>query len=162
MQKYPTTDLSDKYETQIQIAAPGFADFGGVTDFYGPVLTLETVDDNTKVRAALEAPGAGRVLVVDGAASQNCALVGGNLAVLAQENGWAGIIVNGYVRDAAELAATNIGVKALGTMPRKSEKRDRGVYDVALRFAGVIIAPDAWIYADRDGIVVAGAALTLD
>ena len=97
-----------------------FHSFGGVTRFCGPVKTLLAFEDNTKVRAAVEGDGAGQVLVVNGGASQRCALFGGNLAKLAADNGWAGIIINGCVRDTAELAAEKVGIKALGVHPRKA------------------------------------------
>ena len=118
-------------------------------------------EDNTKVRAAVEGDGAGQVLVVNGGASQRCALFGGNLAKLAADNGWAGIIINGCVRDTAELAAEKVGIKALGVHPRKSQKRDLGIYDVPVKFAGVRIYPGDWIYADEDGIILSPAKLDL-
>ena len=103
----------------------------------------------------------GQVLVVNGGASQRCALFGGNLAKLAADNGWAGIIINGCVRDTAELAAEKVGIKALGVHPRKSQKRDLGIYDVPVKFAGVRIYPGDWIYADEDGIILSPAKLDL-
>ena len=99
------------------------------------------------------------VLVVDGGGSMRCALVGGNLGVLAQKNGWAGILVNGAVRDADELEACDIGVRALGTHPRKSVKRNSGERDVAVQFPGTVIRPGDWIYADADGILVSDQPL---
>ena len=108
-----------------------------------------------------EGDGAGQVLVVNGGASQRCALFGGNLAKLAADNGWAGIIINGCVRDTAELAAEKVGIKALGVHPRKSQKRGLGIYDVPVKFAGVRIYPGDWIYADEDGIILSPAKLDL-
>ncbi len=107
------------------------------------------------VREALEERGEGRVLVVDGGASTRCALLGDKLARLAQENGWVGVIVNGCIRDSGEIAGIPVGVKALGTMPRKSGKRGNGERDVGVSFAGVAFAPGEYVYADRDGIIVA-------
>ena len=110
----------------------------------------------TLVRATLETPGNGRVLIIEGGGSLRCALVGGMLCELAVKNGWVGIVVNGCVRDTAELAAQDLGVKALATHPRRSEK---GLHSAqaerAVEFAGVRFRPGAWLYADRDGIVVA-------
>jgi regulator of ribonuclease activity A len=99
------------------------------------------------------------VLVVDGGGSLRCALVGGNLGVLAQRNGWSGIVVHGCVRDTAELRQADVGVLALATNPRRSEKRGAGRRDVAVSFAGVTFAPGAWVCADEDGLIVADAPL---
>ena len=120
----PTTDLSDAFsddpDAKLQYLAPGWRDFGGTAMFAGPAVTLSTLDDNTKVRAQVESPGHGRVLVVDGGASMACALFGGNLAQLAAQNGWAGVIINGCVRDTLELQAEPVGIKALATHPEKA------------------------------------------
>lgn len=154
-----TTDLNDAYPDQVQIASPMFSDFGGSLMFHGPAHTLKVFEDNTLVRAALEQAGEGRVLVVDGGGSLRCALVGGMLGELAQRNGWTGIIVNGCVRDRSELIACQVGIKALASHPRKSEKRNEGQVGVVLRFADVSIAPGDWVYADEDGWLVSKEAL---
>lgn len=151
---FATTDLSDTFGHHAQVAEATFADYGGVSVFSGPIATVWAFEDNSQVRAELETPGEGRVLVVDGGASKRCALLGGNLAKLAGRNGWAGVIVNGCVRDRAEIAACEIGVKALGHMPRKSEKRGVGTAGVPVTFAGVTFRPGDILYADEDGIVV--------
>jgi regulator of ribonuclease activity A len=150
-----TTDLSDAHP-EAQVCDPVFRDFGGTIVFFGPIKTIKVFEDNALVRSTLETPGAGRVLVVDGGGSARCALVGGNLGALGVKNGWAGIVVNGYIRDASEIGSQMIGVKALGTHPRKSEKGLHSAQENReLRFAGVTFKPDAWLYADIDGIVVA-------
>lgn len=151
--EFMTTDLSDAHEG-VRYLPPLYRDFGGKIRFHGRAKTLLTFDDNTKLRAAVEQKGAGRVLVVDGGGSMNCALFGGNLAKLAAENGWAGIIIHGCVRDRAELAGEAVGIKALASHPKKSLKRDLGSYDVSLNFSGVTIHPDDWIYADEDGVII--------
>ncbi len=151
---YATTDLSDAHP-DAQVAEPIFGDFGGLIDFYGPIKTIKVFEDNALVRATLEQPGDGRVLVVDGGGSTRCALVGGNLGQLAVKNNWAGIVVYGYIRDSEEIAEQDVGVKALGTHPRKSEKGlHSAAQDKVLSFAGVSFRPGAWLYADADGIVV--------
>jgi regulator of ribonuclease activity A len=155
----PTTDLCDAHGERVSVAAPIFRSFGGRARFAGTVATLECFEDNSLVRTALEEPGAGRVLVVDGGGSLRCALVGGNLGVLAQRNGWSGIVVHGCVRDTAELRQADVGVLALATNPRRSEKRGAGRRDVAVSFAGVTFAPGAWVCADEDGLIVADAPL---
>ena len=155
---FMTTDLSDAH-TDVRYLAPHYRDFGGKTRFHGPAKTLLTFEDNTKLRAAVAQAGDGQVLVVDGGGSMNCALFGGNLAKLAADNGWAGIIIHGCVRDRAELAAEAVGIKALASHPKKSEKRDLGFYDVSLQFSGVTIHPGDWIYADEDGVIVSDRKL---
>ena len=149
-----TTDLSDEHGLHARVLEAVFLDYGGVVPFSGPIVTVWAYEDNTQVRAQLELPGQGRVLVVDGGGSRRCALLGGNLAKLAEKNGWTGIVVNGCVRDRAEIAETKIGVKALGHMPRKSEKRGVGAADVPVTFAGVTFRPGDYLYADLDGVVV--------
>jgi len=127
-----TAELSDTYDTMIQVAQPIFRDFGGVSAFSGPIATVQANEDNTSVRAMLAQEGHGRVLVVDGGGSLRCALVGDQLAQLAQDNGWAGVVVNGCVRDTSALEEMRLGVRALAAMPRRSEKRAAG-REVSLR-----------------------------
>ena len=141
------------------MAQPVFRDWGGAPSFVGPIATVRVFEDNALVRQSLETAGRGRVLVVDGGGSLRTALVGGNLAALAHRNGWSGIVVHGGVRDTAELAATPIGVKALGAVPRKSAKTGTGERDVPVAFAGITFTPGAYLYADRDGVVVAARDL---
>lgn len=151
---YPTADISDAHP-QARIAEPIFADFGGELSFFGQVVTLKVFEDNLLVRQALEKPGAGRVLVVDGGGSMRCALVGGNMGQLAVDNGWAGIVIYGCVRDSEELATQAVGVKALACHPRKSHKGlHAGARDVPVHFAEIGIHPGDWLYADGDGIVI--------
>ncbi len=154
-----TTDLSDAH-ADLQICEPMFADFGGVLAFHGPIRTLKIFEDNALVRSTLETPGNGAVLVVDGGGSMRCALVGGNLGVLAVKNGWAGIVVNGCIRDTEEIAGLEVGVKALATHPRKSEKGlHSGHVDKVVSFAGVTFRPGEFLYADGDGIVVSAKSI---
>lgn len=149
-----TTDISDA-NPELPVCEPLFGDYGGKEKFFGPIRTLKIFEDNALVRSTLETPGKGAVLVVDGGASTRCALVGGNLGVLAVKNGWAGIVVYGYVRDSEELSQQQVGIKALGAHPRKSEKGlHSGHVDKVVTFAGVTFKPGAWLYADADGIVV--------
>lgn len=159
-----TTDLCDRHEPllatgALRILAPGFLCFGRRIAFSGPAVTLELFEDNTLVRAAVGEPGQGRVLVVDGGGSLRCALVGGNLAALAARQGWSGIVVNGCVRDRAELDACEIGVRALALNPRRSDKRGGGRRDVSVRLPGALIHPGEWIYADADGILASATPL---
>lgn len=154
-----TTDISDAHAAELQHGAPLFQDYGGVIAFNGPIATLKVFEDNVMVRAAVEQPGAGRVLVVDGGGSMKCALFGGNLAALAAENGWAGVVINGCVRDRGELAAASVGVKALNHHPKRSAREGKGEADVVVTFADVTFTPGAWLYADADGIILAKTKL---
>ncbi|WP_435099984.1 ribonuclease E activity regulator RraA [Arhodomonas sp. AD133] len=154
-----TTDLSDAYGDGLRILAPMFLDYGGRRSFSGPVVTVKVFEDNTRVREALSETGDGRVLVVDGGGSLRCALLGDNLAAMARDNGWSGIVVYGCIRDSGEIRELDIGVKALNVHPRRSEKRGEGERDVAVTFAGVTVRPGEWLYADEDGVVVAREAL---
>ena len=150
-----TADLSDEFGDEAHIAEPVFAAFGKRHPFTGPVCSISVFEDNTLVKQALETPGNGRVLVVDGGASIRRALLGGNLAELAAKNGWQGLVINGCVRDIHEINAIDIGVRAIGTCPRKSKKQGKGETNATLFFAGVKISPGDYIYVDEDGIVVA-------
>jgi len=155
-----TTGISDELGENAQVVEPGFYDFGKRRHFSGCISTVSCPDDNSLVRAALETPGEGRVLVVDGNASSNCAFLGDQLAVLACKNGWSGVVVNGCIRDSEILATIGIGVKALGTHPKKSLKRGLGERDIPVRFAGVEFRPGDYLYADPDGIVVTGSPVS--
>ena len=150
-----TADLCDEFGAEVRVAEPLFRDWGGSVAFAGPVETLRVMEDNALVRQVLESPGHGRVLVVDGGGSLRSALVGGNLAALAHQNGWTGIVVHGCVRDTEEIRALPLGVKALQAVPRKSGKSGAGEQGVPVTFAGVTFSRGCHLYADRDGIVVA-------
>lgn len=154
----PLADLCDDHD-DLAVAEPVFRDYGGAEAFHGPIATVVAPEDNSLVRAALEEPGAGRVLVVDGGGSTRCALVGDVLAALARDNGWAGILVHGCIRDSAAIREIAVGLKALATCPRKSLKRGKGERDVAVTFAGRTFAPGAWLYADADGVAVSPTEL---
>jgi regulator of ribonuclease activity A len=152
---FTTPDLCDEFSQHVHVAAPVFHDWGGVRSFAGMIETVRVFEDNSLVRQVLETAGEGRVLVVDGGGSVRCALLGGRLAALAQENGWSGVVVHGCVRDSAELADIAVGIKALHAVPMKSGKTETGERGIPVSFAGVTFAPGAYLYADRDGILVA-------
>jgi regulator of ribonuclease activity A len=152
----PTCDLCDAHERNpaLRVLPPLFRAFGGASAFAGRAATLQCFEDNSLVRTALEEAGDGRVLVIDAGGSLRCALVGGNLAALGARNGWAGIVIDGCVRDEAEMAALPIGVRALALHPLRSQKRGEGRRDVTVRLQGVVVAPGEWIVADADGVIV--------
>ena len=152
---FATAELYDEHGDKLQVAPSCFNDYGGKKIFHGSIVTVKVFEDNTLVRAALEENGEGKVLVVDGGESMRCALVGDMLAQLGKDNGWSGIIVSGCIRDSAVVATIDIGVKALGTNPRKSVKKGAGNRDIPVTFAGVTFNPGHYLYADQDGIVIA-------
>jgi regulator of ribonuclease activity A len=154
-----TTDLSDAHPAAVQVADPIFRDYGGRSAFHGPIATLKLFEDNALVRMALEGPGNGRVLVIDGGGSMRCALLGDQLAELAVRHEWVGVVVYGCIRDSEAIGRLPLGVKALATHPLKSIKRGEGQRDLPVRFAGVTFRPRAWLYADGDGLLVSDEAL---
>lgn len=160
----PTADLCDAHEGllasgALRVLPPVFQNYGGEATAFGQIATIKCFEDNSMVRKALETPGRGRVLVIDGGGSDRCALVGGNLGVLAVKNGWAGIVVNGCVRDTAELADCAIGIWAMASHPRRSDRQGGGQTELVLDMAGVRVAAGQWCYADGDGILVSDQKL---
>jgi regulator of ribonuclease activity A len=156
-----TTDLCDEYDQQVNVAEPiGFVSFGGRKDFSGQIETVKCHEDNSLVRAAVERNGKGKVLVVDGGGSRRCALLGDNIASLAQKNEWNGFLIFGSIRDSEVVATLDIGVVALGTHPKKSAKRNEGAANIVVYFSGTIFVPGQYIYIDADGIVTSETALT--
>lgn len=156
---FKIADLSDLDDPSARVCDPVFHDFGGLSRFCGSVVTLKCFEDNSLVKSTLAEPGAGRVLVVDAGGSLRCAMLGDLIAASAVAQGWAGVILNGCVRDRAELAAMPLGVKALATHPRKSQKRGEGQRDIPVIFAGVRFEPGDQVYCDEDGILVAARPL---
>lgn len=158
-----TCDLCDAHEGDqsggFRVLPPVFRVFGAEQAFCGPVHTVRAPEDNSRVREAVGSPGEGRVLVVDGGASLRHALVGGNLAQAAAQNGWAGIVVDGCVRDLAELRAAGIPIRALAATPLRTAKRGEGQAGEPVRIQGVWVRSGDWLYADEDGIVVADRPL---
>ena len=151
---FKTADLCDEFEQSVAVAEPLLRDYGGTASFLGSLATVKVFEDNVLVRETLETDGRGRVLVVDGGGSTRCALVGDRLAQLAYENSWAGIIVNGCIRDSEEISDIPVGVKALHTVPRKSAKNGVGERDMPVRFAGLTFTAGHYLYANPDGIIV--------
>jgi regulator of ribonuclease activity A len=149
-----TADLVDEIGADVRSCDTQFRQFGGNSVFAGRIRTVRCFEDNALLKSVLSEPGDGDVLVIDGAASLHSALIGDVIAGLGQSNGWAGIIVNGAVRDAATLRTIDIGLKALGTNPRKSSKTGAGELDVEVEFGGITFAPGEIAYSDDDGIVV--------
>ncbi len=161
---FQTADLLDNNEELIRagtlrVVAPLFRSYGGRPAFCGAVATLKLFEDNSFVRKALEGPGNGRVLVIDGGGSLRRALVGDQLALLGVKNGWAGVIVNGCIRDSKAIGQMDIGAFALATHPQKTDKRNEGQVDVPVTFGGVSFVPGEFVYADEDGVLVSATPL---
>ena len=149
-----TADLYDKYEEALQSCDTQFRQFGAVTMFTGPISTVRCHEDNVVLRSVLSEPGEGRVLVVDGDGSLRRALMGDVIADLAVSNGWAGVVIHGAVRDVALLRTLDIGIKALGSNPRKSTKTGEGERDVEISFGNAVFRPGDTLHSDEDGIVI--------
>ncbi|ADC62179.1 ribonuclease E activity regulator RraA [Allochromatium vinosum] len=156
---FKTADLYDQYGDDLRTCEPIFRDFGGKSRFHGPIVTVKCFEDNSFVKSTLAEPGAGRVLVVDAGGSRRCAMLGDLIAASAVEQGWAGVVLFGCVRDTVEIGRMPLGIKALASIPRKSERRGEGQRDIPVSFAGVRFAPGDHIYCDEDGILVADRAL---
>lgn len=154
----PTADLVDDIGPDVRSCDVQFRQFGGRAQFAGPIVTVRCFQDNALLKSILSEPGEGRVLVIDGDASLHTALVGDVIAELGRSNGWSGLIVHGAIRDAATLSTLGIGIKALGTNPRKSTKTGAGDRDVVLHIGGVDFIPGEIAYSDDDGIVVVPAS----
>jgi regulator of ribonuclease activity A len=149
-----TSDLYDKHGDALSICDVTFRQFGALTRFGGPIATFRAYEDNLVLKSLLKQPGEGRVMVVDTAGSSRCAMLGDNMAQHAVDAGWAGIVVNGAVRDAAALRALPIGIRALYTNPRRSRKDGTGESEIPVVFGGVVFRPGDQLVADDDGVVV--------
>lgn len=155
-----TPDLCDANPDVIALE-PMFANYGGVDSFYGPIRTVKCFEDNSMVKQAVAEPGDGAVLVVDAGGSHRCAMLGDMLAEQAAKNGWAGVVMYGCVRDVDILVTLPLGIQALGSHPRKSEKRGEGQRDIPITFAGATLHTGQWLYADNNGIIIAEKPLEL-
>ncbi|WP_439858287.1 ribonuclease E activity regulator RraA [Pseudomonas syringae] len=158
---YLTPDLCDAYPDLIQVVEPMFSNFGGRDSFGGQIVTLKCFEDNSKVREQVELDGKGKVLVVDGGGSLRCALLGDMLADKAAKNGWEGMLIYGCVRDVDVIAQTDLGVQALASHPKKTEKRGIGEMNVPVTFGGVTFRPGEYLYADNNGVIISPSPLTM-
>ncbi len=156
---FVTPDLCDDYPDDVRVLAPMFHNYGGKKNFFGEVVTVKCFEDNSLVKEQAGLPGHGKVMVVDGGASLRKALLGDMIAENAVKNGWEGFIINGCIRDVDAIAALELGVQALNTIPLKTEKRGIGDLNVPITFGGQTINPGEFIYADNNGIVISSKAL---
>ncbi len=160
--KLRPADVCDLRPDSVRICDPLFTDYGARVVFQGTIVTVSTFEDNTKVREVLASDGTDKVLVVDGGGSRRHALMGGDVAGLAATSHWEGVVFNGCIRDAHEIAEKDVGIKALGINPRPPLKKGRGEVDIPVRFAGVDFGPGEYLYADGDGIAVLDSPVTED
>lgn len=159
--EYRTSRLCDIYLDQVDVLEPMFTSFGGCLSFSGQVTTVKCFEDNNLIIEALESKGEGRVLVIDGGGSLRRALIDANIAQLALDNNWEGIIVNGCIRDVDELEEIEIGIQALASIPVGVKNNDSGELDVPVNFASVTILPEDYIYADTTGIILSSEPLDM-
>jgi len=152
-------DLCDNYPQQVKLLQPIFTSYGQRSIFGGEVVTVKCFEDNSIVKTLVNQPGLGRVIVVDGGASLRKALLGDMLAQAASDNGWAGLVINGAIRDVATIATIDIGVAALNTSPMKTDKLGAGLLNVEVEFAGQLIKPGQYIYADLNGVLISEQSL---
>lgn len=155
--RWSTPDLSDRF-ADAGVLCADWRHYGGRPAFAGPVVTVRCPADNSRVRELANQPGHGRVMLVDGGGDRQHALLGDLIADAAVRNGWAGIIIHGCVRDVPQLAQMALGVVALGSCPRKTDKQGLGEVGVALHIAGVRVDSDQWVFADASGVVIVAAA----
>jgi len=156
---FNNNDLYDEHLETIQVATPIFKNFGGRQKFYGQIRTIKAFEDNTYIKEAFEEDGTGKVLVVDGAGSLRCAMMGDQVATLGKKHGWEGIIIFGCIRDSIDVGKLDFGVKALAAIPRKTIKRQQGVRDIIVHFADAHFTPAHYVYSDEDGILISDRPL---
>ncbi|MFV1873308.1 MAG: ribonuclease E activity regulator RraA [Oleiphilus sp.] len=157
--KIITPDLCDEYPDLVQVLTPMLQNFGGVDSFGGEIVTVKCFEDNSVVKEQVAQPGQGKVMVVDGGGSLRNALLGDMLAEKAAENGWEGLIIYGCIRDVDVIRQTNLGVQAITTNPRKTEKRGIGDLNIPVTFGGITFMPGQFVYADNNGVIVAPTKL---
>ncbi|MFC1796383.1 ribonuclease E activity regulator RraA [Pseudomonadota bacterium] len=159
---YSVPDICDDFPEDIHVLEPLFSDYGKNQRFSGEIITIKCFEDNSLVRDLVNKEGNGRVIVVDGGASLRHALLGDLLAAKAAENGWAGLVINGCVRDVEILETIDLGIRALNCHPLRTDKRGEGQLNVAVSFAGVRFNPGSFLYADANGMVLAPRDLEVE
>ena len=148
-----TADICDNHPENVQVLAPILNSFGGVSMCHGKIVTIKLYEDNKGLVELLrDNRGDGKVCVVD-VNGEYCAVVGETLMGYAYHNGWAGIVINGYVRDTHQTTQIPVGLWALGTYPFKSQKKETAIINQTLNFGGVKFRAGEYIYADKDGVI---------
>ena len=157
-----TSELCDIYLDQVDVVEPIFSSFGGLSSFHGKITTVKCFENNGLIAELLEENGEGRVLLVDGGGAVRRALIDAELAQLAADNNWEGIIVYGAVRQIQQLENIDIGIQALAPIPVGADKSSHGETDVPVNFGGVTFFPEDYVYADLTGIILSQEPLDLD
>ncbi|OXX74807.1 ribonuclease E activity regulator RraA [Vibrio sp. V19_P1S1T109] len=160
--EYNTSALCDIYLDQVDVVEPMFSNFGGSASFAGQLTTIKCFEDNGLIREVLEQDGLGRVLLIDGGGSLRRALIDAELAALAEENEWEGIVVYGCVREVDELEEMSIGIQAIASIPVGASNQGIGEVDVPVNFGGVTFLPEDYLYADNTGIILSPEPLNVD
>ena len=156
---FKTADLCDEHEGRVQVLLPGLRSYGGKPRFHGEIVTIRALGDYSQVREQVNQAGTGKVLVVDNAAAMHCAVLGDLLAAAALKHGWQGVVVNGCIRDSADIAGMDIGVRALASVPARGDKAGRGDVNVDVAFLGALFRPGEYLYSDEDGTLLSPRAL---
>ncbi len=158
---FSTPDLCDTYPELIRVVDPIFIDYGGISSFGGEIVTVKCFEDNSQVKENAGKPGHGKVMVVDGGGSLKRALLGDLIAEAAYKNGWQGFIIYGCIRDVEIISEINIGVKAINSIPLKTNRRGLGDLNVPISFGGATFTPGEYVYADKTGVIVSSEKLKL-
>ncbi len=158
--EYNTSALCDMYIDQVDVVEPMFSNFGGRTSFAGQITTIKCYEDNGLIRDVLDQDGTGRILLVDGGGSLRRALIDAELAALAEENEWEGIVVYGSVREIDDLEEMNLGIQAVASIPVGASNHGVGEADIPVNFGGVTFLPEDYLYADSTGIIISPEALS--
>ncbi|WP_445373472.1 ribonuclease E activity regulator RraA [Photorhabdus tasmaniensis] len=160
--KYDTSELCDIYQEEVNVVEPMFSNFGGRTSFGGQIITVKCFEDNGLIYDLLEDNGHGRILLIDGGGSVRQALIDAELAQLAVQNGWEGIVIYGAVRQVDQLAELDLGIQAIAAIPAGCRDEGTGASDIRVNFGSVTFFSGDYLYADNTGIILSEEPLTLD
>ncbi|PSW19258.1 ribonuclease E activity regulator RraA [Photobacterium sanctipauli] len=160
--EYNTSELCDIYLDKVDVVEPMFSSYGGRSSFGGQVTTIKCFEDSGVIRSVLEENGAGRVLLIDGGGSLRRALVDADLAQLAANNEWEGLIIYGCVRHVDDLDELEVGIHAMASIPVGADEQGIGEVDVAVNFGGVTFLPEDHIYADNTGVILSPEPLDIE
>ncbi|WP_105902852.1 ribonuclease E activity regulator RraA [Vibrio gangliei] len=160
--EYNTSALCDIYQDQVDVVEPMFSNFGGLTSFSGQLTTVKCFEDNGIIRSILQEDGTGRVLLIDGGGSLRRALIDAEIAAIAEENDWEGLVVYGCVREIDDLEEMEIGIQAIASIPVGATQNNIGEVDVPVNFGGVTFLPEDYLYADNTGVIISQEPLDVE
>jgi len=159
--KYSTPDLCDAYPDYVRVTEPVFKSYGAKPSFGGQIVTVKCFEDNSRIKELAATDGNGKVMVIDGGGSLRRALLGDLIAENARENNWEGFVIFGAIRDVDVISEIGIGVKALNSVPLKTERKGKGELNVPVTFAGVTFNPGEYVYSDETGLIVSPTELKI-